>query len=162
MFKSRSIIIIIALALPILWYSCKSDPIKNMPELSLMDYGIPLTIKAPEGAEVKKGDLGIFQDVTVKSGENFYIQILGSEATNLNVAEVKNTLLEDIKLTPYFSKVVEEYDEGFIFQKQIDSTNINYAFRHIKIQGDKEYIFQTGMIGKFELEDVRTMYDAVK
>ena len=127
-----------------------------------MEYGIPLTINAPDGAEVKKGDLGIFQDVTVKSGEDYYIQILGSEATNLNVNEVKNALLDDIKRTPYFSKVVEEYEEGFIFQKQIDSTNINYAFRHIKIQGDKEYIFQTGMIGKFDLDDVRLMYDAVK
>jgi len=43
-----------------------------------------------------------------------------------------------------------------------DSISTNYGFKYLKIQGDKEYIFQTGLVGNFGLDDVKVMYEAVK
>ena len=53
-------------------------------------------------------------------------------------------------------------DNGFIFEKKLSPDHLNYDFRYFKVQGDKEYVFQTGLIGKFSLEDVKGMYGAVK
>lgn len=142
-------------------FACKSDPSSKYPNLDLLQYGFPIEIKAPAGAEVKKGDLGILQDVTIKGDDNYNVQIFGSEATTLDVATVKNGLLNEIKAGKYFSKVLEEYDQGFIFEKKVDSL-VNYDFRYIKIQGDKEYQFQTALFGRFSEEDVRTMYKSVQ
>ena len=44
----------------------------------------------------------------------------------------------------------------------LDSTNLNYGFKYLRIQGDKEYTFQTAMVGTFSLEEAKGMYEAVK
>lgn len=154
-------IILPILTVLLLAVACKPDPVSKMQDLSLLQYGMPITIKAPDGVEVKKSDLGIFQDVTVKNEEGYYVQVLASDATTVDVAKIKTDLLEDIKRTPFFSKIIEEGEDGFIYEKQVDSTSINYSFRRIMVMGDKEFVFQPGLIGKFSEEQVRTMYDAV-
>jgi hypothetical protein len=153
--------LIILLPLLFIVFSCKNDTTAGMKDLSLLQYGAPITIKAPEGVEVKKSDLGVFQDITVKNDEGFYIQILASTATTLDVAAIKSSLMEDIKNSTYFSRILEEMEDGFIYEKKIDENNINYSFRRIKVMGDMEYIFQTGLVGKYTLEQVQSMYDAV-
>ena len=67
-----------------------------------------------------------------------------------------------VKNSPFFSEIIKEDDNGFIFKKTISEDRINYDFRYVKIQGDKEYVFQTGLIGQFTLDDVEMMYEAVK
>jgi hypothetical protein len=73
------------------------------------------------------------------------------------IAEQKKT----VENSPYFSKFIHEEDHGFIFEKKIDDNNINYDFRYIKLRGGKEYLFQTGLIGKFSEDQVRKMFEAV-
>lgn len=142
--------------------ACKSDPTSGMEELSLLQYGLPISIKAPAGVEVKNSDLGVFQDITIKNEEGFYVQLLASDATIINVTEIKESLMEDIKQSGYFSKIIEEMEDGFIYEKKIDDDNINYSFRRIKVKGDKEYVFQPGLVGRYTQEQIRVMYDAVK
>ena len=154
--------LLVLLSLLLFAYSCKTDSTAGMKELSLLQYGAPITIKAPEGVEVKKSDLGVFQDITVKNEEGYYIQILASTATTLDVGEIKTSLMEDIKNSTFFSRILEEMEDGFIYEKKIDENNINYSFRRIKVMGDMEYVFQTGLVGKYTLEQVRAMYDAVE
>lgn len=127
-----------------------------------MSYGVPISIKAPEGSTVEANDLGIMKDVIIKSNEDYYVQVYASEATTLKVADVVKDQLNDVKNGPFFSKVIEEYEDGFIFEKMIDSTNINFGFRAVKIMGDQEYLFQTGLFGKFTEDQVRVMYESVK
>lgn len=144
--------------------SCKPDaPSRsNLTDLDLMKHGLPIKIKSPENPVVTTDDLGFVQDVTVKGDGNYYIQILGGTATTTDVASVKATQLEDAKNAPYFSSIIEEDSNGFIFEKKYSEDRINYDFRYVKIQGDKEYVFQTGLIGTFTLDEVKTMYDSVK
>ena len=70
--------------------------------------------------------------------------------------------MAEIKSNAYFSKIIEEEEAGFIYSMVFDSTATNYGFKYLKIQGDKEYIFQTGLVGNFGLDDVKLMYNAVK
>jgi hypothetical protein len=78
------------------------------------------------------------------------------------LAKVKSDQLNTVKDTRYFSKIVREEEEGFIYESAFDSTTTGYGFRYIQIKGDKEYVFQTGLVGTFSLEEVENMYKAVK
>lgn len=142
-------------------FSCKNEE-PGYPEMSLLQYGMPVDIKAPEGATVKSTDLGLMKDVSVKAGDDYFVQIFSSEVTDTDPAAVYNRLIEEVRGGQFYSKIVEEMEnEGFIFEKKIgDKTN--YDFRHFKIIGDTEYIFQTGFLGTFTEDDVRKMYHSVK
>lgn len=144
-------------------YACQNSSNTALKSLDLLQYGIPITIMAPDSAKVVVGSLSFSQDITVKSeADKFDLQIFAYDATTNNLAEVKASHLAEVKSNAYFSKILEEEDAGFIYETTFDSTTTSYGFKYLKLQGDKEYIFQTGLIGTFELEDVKMMYEAVK
>ena len=140
--------------------SCKSSPTSSYEEVDLLSYGMPISILAPPGVDVKKEDLGPIQSIIVKGGQ-FNVQIYSSSSQTIDVSKVKKQALEDVKNGRYFSKIIEEEDDGFIFEKDIDGTII-YDFRHVKVMGDQEYLFQKGLMGTYTEEEVRAMYEAVK
>jgi len=140
-------------------YACGSNASK--PKLDLMSYGLPITIGAPAESVVVVDDLGVWKDVTVKSDDDYFVQILSSKASTIDINKIKSISLSEVKDGRFFSKIIQEDDAGFIFEKKIDE-NINYDFRYFKIQGDREYSFQTGLIGTFTEEQVRTMYSSVQ
>jgi len=150
-----SFIILISLVL----FSCKNEGSKFV-DLDLMSKGLPIKIKAPAEAVVTANDMGLMQDITVQKGEKYNLQITASTATSVDQV----ALLKEHKTTaesgPYFSQIISETKDGFIFEKKIDE-RVNYDFRVLKIQGDKEYLFQTALIGKFSQEDVQDMFDSV-
>ena len=133
----------------------------NKPTLDLMSYGLPITINAPIESVVAVDDLGVWKDVTVKHGDEYFVQILSSKATTIDINKLKLTALSEVKEGRFFSKIIQEDDAGFIFEKKIDDS-INYDFRYFKIQGDHEYSFQTGLIGTFSEALVREMYSSVQ
>ncbi len=142
-------------------FSCKSES-DNLEPLDLLSYGLPLKIEAPPGSEVQFDDLGIIKDVTVKGGEHFHIQIFASETSTLDHAQLVGELRETIESGPFFSRIIETDDNGFIYEKKIDEDYINYDFRQVKIRGDTKYVFQAGLSGKYSVDDVKVMYNAVK
>lgn len=152
-------IIIFSICLLIL--SCKSET-SNLNSLDLLEYGVPLKVNAPEGSKVVVDDLGVWKDITIKDEGDFNLQIIASQSTTFDRSKIVADQLKSVKESPYFSKILEEYDNGFIFEKKIDEENINYDFRYVKLNGDKEYIFQRGLLGTFSEQAVRTMYEAVQ
>lgn len=152
--------IIVLLVLVLTGLSC-SSPTSKLSDLDLMSKGIPLKLKAPEDADVRTKDMGIFKDITVRKGDSFYLQITGGQKFNENEKAYKVDELSTIKLTSSFSRVIKEDDNGFIYEKK-KGDKLTYDFRRIKIQGDEEYLFQTGLIGNFALEDVELMYAATE
>ena len=134
----------------------------GLEELDLMAHGLPVKIKAPADANVEMSDLGFVKDVTVKSGDQFYLQIIGGTATTTDIAEVVAEHKQQVSNNPFFSEIVREEENGFIFKKVISEDRENYDFRYVRIQGDKEYLFQTGLVGQYTLDDVETMFKAVK
>lgn len=159
--KSTSLI----LGFVLLFFACgEESATSNLSKRSLLQYGIPLNIMTPDSVEVEVSDLMVYKDVTIKGAtdEKFDIQIFASEATTSQPETVKNNLLTDVKANPYFSEIVKDEPTGFIYKTMVDSSSINYGFRRFQLEGDREYIFQTGMMGRFTLEEVEEMYEAVK
>jgi hypothetical protein len=112
---------------------------------------------------VKKSDMGtLIQDITIQSGDDYYVQIYAAQAETNDITKIKASLLADVKANRYYSRIVSEEESGFIYETAIDENNLNYGFRWIKLQGDMEYVFQTGLVGTFTLEQVKNMYEAVK
>ncbi len=140
--------------------SCAREP--QLVPLDLMPYGVPLTILAPDSAVVKKRDMIVQEDITIRAPDGFDVQLYVSNARTTDPKVLKDTLLAEVKRQPYFSKVVREEAQGFIFENQIDSTATFYDFRYVTIRGSKEYQFQGGLLGNFTLEQVERMYRAVQ
>ena len=155
----RTILYLFAISLIIL--SCKADPLDGMKKTELMQYGFPIAMYVPEGAVIKKMDLGVMQDLTVKAGDKYYVQIFSSNLLTIDKKTVMDEKLVEAKSHRYFSKIISEEEDGFIFEKNVDGV-LNYDFRYIKLQGDIEYVFQTGLVGNYTEEDVKAMYASVK
>lgn len=153
----------IYLLIPVIFFilSCQ-EKAAELNTLDLLEYGIPLRINAPSNATVAVDDLGVWKDITVQDSTDFGLQILASQSTTFDKSKIVADQLQLVKEGLYFSKIIEEYEDGFIFEKKIDEDNINYDFRFIKLNGDREYLFQTSLIGTFSEEAVRTMYSAVQ
>ncbi|MFK8102746.1 MAG: hypothetical protein AB8G15_09485 [Saprospiraceae bacterium] len=146
-------------------FACQQESASGLKPKSLLTWGIPLKVMAPDSLTVKKSKLGQLEDITLMGHDefsNYNLQIFARNAPTIEVATAKKEQLENAKGNPFFTKVVEEEENGFIFEKQLDSTRVNYDFRYIRIQGDREYVFQTSLIGSFSKEDVKMMYQAVK
>jgi len=136
----------------------------GLSELDLMSHGMPIKVKAPEGAVVKKDNIGMVKEVTVKSGDIYYIQILSGQAFSNDISVLKERQKGDAISNKYFSKIVEEDDNGFIYEKKYPELKdrITYDFRYVKLQGDYQYTFQAGLMGQFTLDQAKTMYKSVQ
>jgi hypothetical protein len=159
--KNRTLPFILFLFL-LTWIGCRQDSASNLQELDLMSEGMPIVIYAPADAKIKRMDLVLSKDITVIKDQDFHLQIFESNADVRDPSAIKSQLLDEIKLNPYFSTILKDDTAGFLYETRIDSNYINYGFRHVRIQGDKEYIFQQGLGGKFTREAVELMYKAVQ
>ncbi len=160
MYYMKNLLPVVVLSLLI--GACTKDAKTKLNPLDLLSYGVPITIMAPDSAKVETMDMIVQKDITVRKGKDYYVQIYASDATTRDVAQLKAEQLAEVKTNRFFSKIINEEEAGFIYEMAIDSVNINYGFRHVRVQGDREYVFQTGLVGNFNLEETQRMYEAVK
>ncbi len=154
--------ICMVLGLAFFLFQCQGDQQDEWKSVDLLEHGIPLSVQAPDSIEVEKMNLGgILQDVTLRRGDDYFIQIYASDASTNDISKLKADQLAEVKTNRFFSKIVEEDEQGFIYETQIDSL-INFGFRYIHLQADREYIFQTGLTGTYTLDEVKRMYQAVQ
>lgn len=130
-------------------------------EKDMLQYGVPITIEIPDSAEVKVMDWGVQKDITIVGDDWFNLQVFSSRASTHDRKKLKGELLGTVQQGSYFSEVTLDEDDGFIFEMQID-TMLNYDFRHVKIQGDQEYIFQAGMSGTYSKAEAEKLYEISK
>lgn len=133
----------------------------NLQEKDLLEYGVPITIQVPDSAEIKSMDWGIQKDISISGAPGYSLQIFSSQATTHNLSNAISDLKQTVEDGVYFSKFVLEESDGFIFEMMID-TVVNYDFRHLKIQGDNEYLFQAGMSDSFTREQIEVLYQVAK
>ncbi len=154
---------LLLLALPLLWFGCRSEAGGGLKETDLLPYGVPVTILAPDSARIQARDLaGVYRDVTVKGEGNYSVQVLASTAEDSNLPRIKAEQLADVKANRYFRRVVREEEDGFLYETALDSSYTNFGFRYIVLQGDLEIIFQTGLVGQFTQEEAEEMWEAVR
>lgn len=149
-------------ALLLSFLSCSNSGGTEYKELDLLEYGFPIKLMAPDSAIVEVNDLAFMKDITVvHDPSNYSIQILVSKASDRDEAGLLAYVKKQTELNPYFSEIVTEDEKGFIFENLIDSVP-SYDFRYVRIKGDKEYIYQTGLSTNFTLEAVDKMYSSVQ
>ena len=143
--------------------SCASEERSDYAALDLTEYNIPVTIMAPDSAEVQSQSLsGVMDDVTIRStADRYAVQVLANTARTNDMARLKADQLELVRDNRYFARVVEEEPQGFIFENKIDTTSA-FGFRYIIYRGDREIVFQNSFDGVFNLDEVRSMYESVK
>ncbi|MEZ4985369.1 MAG: hypothetical protein R2795_10090 [Saprospiraceae bacterium] len=160
----RAFVVWIGLVALLLATGCGSEghP-KGWKPLDLLPYGVATTILAPPDAQVKHGNLSsvLVKDVSIHGGPGYNVQLFYSPATTNDIARLKNDHLQNVKANRYFKKIVKEEVAGFIYQSIIDSTE-TYGFRFVKLQGDTELNFQSGLGNLFTQEEAELMYEAVK
>lgn len=143
-------------------WACKTDPVDEWNDLDLLPYGIPITILAPDSADVNMSKLGVMKDITIKKGKEYNVQIFASPVSSGSLEELKAAQLDEVKSNRFFSQIVLDEPQGFIYETVIDSSNINFGFRHVHYQADLEYVFQQSLIGTFTKEQIQKMYAAIK
>jgi len=133
----------------------------HLKEMDLLEYGVPITIQVPDSAEIKALDFGVQKDVSIVGDSWYKLQIFNSRTSDHNMTSAIAGLKSIVEDGAYFSRFVKEDPDGFIFEMMFDSI-LNYDFRHLKIQGDHEYLFQAGMSGSFKEDEVEKLYQIAK
>jgi hypothetical protein len=145
-------------------WACANDATSKMKPLDLLPYGVPMSIKVPlDSPQIKTGDgfLGE-KEVILKAGEGFDLLITYEPARTSDIAKLKSEQVSNVKEISNFSKMMREEEKGFIYETQVDSTHYYYGFRYVHLQGSQFYLFQSGLIGTFTLEQAEAMYNAVQ
>ena len=141
--------------------ACTNNTQLQFGEKDLLQYGLPITIQAPDSIEVKTMDWLVQKDITIKGPDWYSLQIFSSKAQSNKVDDVLASQKSTVQEGTYFDQFILEEQDGFIYRLKIDSLT-NYDFRHIKIQGDNEYIFQAGMMGSYTLDQIEQLYEIAK
>ncbi len=141
----------------------------KLTELNLTDKGIPVTIQAPEGAEVKdgmfKGEFGGIKmlDYEIVKGE-FVMEISMDDAKETrSIKQIINDAKETAQTEEGFIKFVKEETNGFIYKVKIDD-NEDYKFHYVLMKDDKAIEFTEGLklFTEFTQKDAETLYNIAK
>jgi len=127
----------------------------------LMKYGIPYTLQAPKDVTISKVGSGNLADVNVKNNDGYDIQIFMGNAFSTDLIKLKQQKKDQVTAHPEFSKIVEEYEEGFIYEKKNYLSERSFDFSIIKIMGDKEINFQGGNSKPFNEAEVKKMVQSI-
>ncbi len=148
----------------LIFAACQQDEMANWQSVSLQDYGLAVDILVPDTTElkIKEDDLGIMKDITVQDGEGYSLQIFVADANTSDLKQLVETQKREVKAQPLFHAIIEEYDDGFLFQNSIDSTTQSFDFRKIILKGGKEYTFRAGMLGIYSEDQARNMYKSIQ
>ena len=156
----KKLIIIVVLA--VFSFACQQDASSKWNTLDLMENGFPIAVNAPDSAKVSVMDMGVLHDITINSPEDkYHIQIYASDAESDDIALIKADLVNDVRNNPFFSRIVKEDVKGFLYEITIDSVNY-YSFRHVHVQGNAQFVFQTGIAQTFDQEQAEQLMDAVR
>jgi len=151
----KKIIILLTLAFGII--ACNSDGLES---INLQEHGANIDIKMPAGAEINSEPLGLRKEITVKQ-DKFNVIILVADEVTQTAAEMKKEKLEGVKALDIFSKIIQEDDNGFIYEIN-QGANKNYDFRYVYVKNGTSHDFRRNFVGDYTLNEVKTMYKAVK
>lgn len=154
----------ILLPLILVLFSCQQDSASAYQPKSLLEYGVPVTVMAPDSVEVEKEDWIVQQSISLRNEkEGYFVQIWMRQAPTADISALKAEKMAAVKQEDGFSRIVQDDPDGFIFERAVDTATVNFDFRYIQVKGDMEYTYQTDLTTElFSLEDVERMYQAVK
>jgi len=141
----------------------------KLTELNLADKGIPVTFKAPEGAEIKNGMfMGEFGGIKMLDYEivkdEFVLEVSMDDAEETRTTE---EIISDAKETAQtedgFVEFIKEETNGFIYKIKTDDYE-DYKFHYVLMKNNKAIEFTEGLklFTEFTKEDAETLYNITK
>ena len=153
-----------AIVLPMMiLIACKQTDqgIKNG-RTDLLKYGIPYSITAPADIQVTKIGQGDLTDVSVKNNSGYDVQIFMGSARSSDISKLKENKKVIFASNPFFNKIVEEYEDGYLFEKTNQEGMQSYDFIIIKVIGSNEINFQCGNSKEFSEKEVKEMVKSIR
>lgn len=147
----------------ILLVACQKNKDTELKPLNLMSYGYPITIMAPDSAKVRESLSSVISEVTITGKGGYDLLVQSSEITfsSSDPKEIKDREKKLVESSKYFSEVVKEEDHGFIYKIEIDSTIQRYDFVHVKVKGNKEFLFKGPYSNELNLKQAEWLYGIV-
>lgn len=147
----------------IILFACKhTDQGTKNGRTDLMKYGVPYSIKAPADIQVTKIGQGDLTDVSVKNNSGYDVQIFMGSARSSDISKIKENKKVIFASNPFFSKIVEEYEDGYLFEKTNQEGKKSYDFIIIKVIGSNEINFQCGNSKEFSEKEVKEMVKSIR
>lgn len=129
---------------------------------NLIDHGLPITIMAPDSLEVQRSSIAFQEDITIEGPGDFGLQIFVSDAFVSNLSDAIKSQKESVQGNAFFHAMILEDEQGFVFENRIDSANQIFGFRHVRLMGGKEYVFQEPLMSTYTEEQAKRLFEAVK
>lgn len=129
--------------------------------MDLLKYGIPYTVMAPDDTKVSRIGGGQMTDIKLSDGQAYDVLIFMKRAETKNINRLKQFRKEEVSFYPNFKKIVEEYNEGFLYEIYGSTGEAAYAFYAIKVVGDHEIDFISGNNKDFTEKEVKDMIKTV-
>jgi len=161
----KRIIHAVLFALPLLMLQCSKpagSPAKGA--TSLLAQGIPLQVRMPQGASIQRRTAGNITEVTIKGKDEdawFEMTVQNLPAESDDLAWNKHLQLEDVKANIFFTRIMEEDENGFIYE-QVPQDKATYHFRYVVVQGLQLYVFSSALGSNLSLEKARELMVAVQ
>lgn len=128
----------------------------------LLKYGIPQTIITPSDVVISKIGKGELMDVSIKNDKGYDLQIFMVGAFTSDIKKIKEEKKANATSNPSFSKIVEEYEDGFLYEKVTEEGTRTYDFNIIRIVGANEINFQCGNSKEFTESEVKKMVRSIR
>jgi hypothetical protein len=128
----------------------------------LLTEGVPLKILTPKDVIVKVGIENHYKKISLKGGKDYFIEIIANESGSNDLKQLKSELLMEIKQQKDFSKIIDDAEYGFLFEKKKPDGQFSYDFRYLKSDAYQQFVFQTGMYSDFSLSQAKNMYQSLK
>ena len=157
------IIFTIITAIFLLLQSCKeTHDGKKDGKTDLLKYGVPYSIAAPEDVKITKIGQGDLTDVSVKNNKGYDLQIFMGSAQSSDINKIKENKRIIFTSNPFFSKIIEEYEDGYLFEKTNQEGDKSYDFIIIKVIGTNEINFQSGNSREFNEKEVKDIVKSIR
>ncbi len=138
-------------------------------KLNLSDFDTPIEINVLKGSKASKGAepedmLGMFSifSTKVNGGEDneFSVEVTCTTMPGMTLQEVLDEKGGELKAETGFTKVVEEQEDGFLFERKEINGDLNYSFIKVFVTDDLYVIVspEPKAEGNTSLEEATFMY----
>ena len=130
---------------------------------SVISYGIPSYVNIHKDVDINRRIVGNITEVIVKGKDEkswfeLIVQNLPSESEDL--AWNKYLQIEDVRNNVYFTRIMEENENGFIYEL-VPRDKPTYHFRYVIVQGSQLYVISTALGSELTMEQTKELFEAV-
>lgn len=122
---------------------------------------LPFKVDAPWGASYETREYNDVTAFTIRKDDDYAVEVIAEPAIANDLAVIKDDELKTVTESPYFSRLILNEANGFIFEMIVDSSK-HYDFRLVKLRDQTQYVFQTDLTQLFSEGETRLMYESVK